>query len=154
MQDVGDSTPKENFLEVVLYGVERALWDALGKSSLAFTPRIGESLCEELEIKACEENFESIKEAVAAGGGALKELGILEDIHVQVDESQIRFRVKGCMLLPIEKRLQKEGIEPFICPIMNAAVYMLRKRLGVRAKLSDINVDVGRKTCEIVFEKL
>ncbi len=143
-------------LKAIIYGVEKALWDALGRGSLAFTPFIGENICEEMsnifgkniESSSLDELLEEM------GHFYVEKLGFSESFDVKRGDSEFSIEVKGCSLLDVEERLIKDGVTPFICPLMNSVAYIVRKKLGVKSRIKSINVDPENRTCRLSFEIL
>ncbi len=150
-----DENPaKKNLLLTIIYSVEKTLWDALGKSSFALLPFIGENLCEELNISTCEDEYESSGNAIKTVSGDFVKLGIFDSLSMSDSDSKIDVTINGCMLLPVEKKLLESGVKPFVCPVMNSMMYVLRERVRVKARVKSITVDDRKGVCNIVIEKI
>ncbi len=141
-------------LKTILYGVEKALWDALGKGSLAFTPFIGEKIYEEvgqqfgkrIENSSLQELLEEI------GRFYTEKTGFSKSFRTEITDSRYTLYVEGCQLMDVEKKLIEDGVTPFICPLMNSVAYLVRKKLGVKSRITEINVDPERAVCKLSFE--
>ncbi len=152
MEGAGEQRTK--LLKIILYGVEKALWDALGKSSLAFAPFIGETIYEEMQ-DVLGKNIEtsSLDELLeAAGSFYVDKLGFSESFNVEKGDGFFSLEVRGCSLLDVEKKLLDNGVTPFICPLMNSVAYLVRKKMGVKSKIKEINVDPEKGVCKLSFE--
>ncbi len=142
-------------LKTIIYGVEKALWEGMGEACLAFTPLIGESICEEMRGRArVDFSKASVEEIVAEIGRLMREHGVSEKFDITVSGNEIAIDVKGCTLLDVERRLIRNGIRPFICPFLNATAYVLRKRLGLKSRIKRIDVYVDKGVCRLEFTLL
>ncbi len=151
---MGEESPGTKLLKIIIYGVEKALWSALGRGSLAFTPFIGESIFEEMN-SLFGKNIESaslgeLLEEV--GRFYVEKLGFSKGFSVKRGDGEFAVEVKGCSLLDVEEKLIRDGVTPFICPLMNSVAYLVRRKLGVKSRIKSINVDPGRGTCRLSFE--
>jgi hypothetical protein len=76
-----------------------------------------------------------VKEMVYAIGGR----GIL-----------LNLKMKGCIHLPKEVRLKKEGIKPYLCPIANMILDQLIEKLKYETTyLAKLDVDEKTKECRV-----
>ena len=79
----------------------------------------------------------------------LVENNIIEKATYQKDESDsfFTFEVKGCAHLPVEARLQEEGVPAFVCPPINMILYKIRQLIDLAVEIADISVDQKERKC-------
>ena len=80
---------------------------------------------------------------------ALVENDIIEKGTYQKDESDtfFTFEVKGCAHLPVEARLEEEGVPAFVCPPINMILYKIRQLVGLAVEIADISVHQDEGQC-------
>ena len=79
----------------------------------------------------------------------LVENNIIEKATYQKDESDsfFTFEVKGCAHLPVEARLNEEGVPAFVCPPINMILYKIRQLIGLAVEIADITVHQEEGKC-------
>ncbi len=145
---------KLEILKLIIYGTEKALWNAMGKASLAFTPIIGENICEKVQSELGEkiENIDTKEIAKRIGEIYTKELQISKEFKINEKEHLFEMNVRDCFLIDVEKKLIEDKITPFICPFLNAVAYILRMKKNMKSRIKEIAVDVETKSCKLAFE--
>ncbi len=62
----------------------------------------------------------------------------------------LSLNVKGCLHLPKEDRLKKEGISPYICPIANMILDQLIEKLKYETTyLARLDIDESKGECKV-----
>ena len=81
----------------------------------------------------------------------LVENNIIEKATYQKDESDsfFTFEVKGCAHLPVEARLNEEGVPAFVCPPINMILYKIRQLIGLAVEIADITVHQKEEKCVV-----
>ena len=79
----------------------------------------------------------------------LVENNIIEKATYKKDESDtfFTFEIKGCAHLPVEARLEEEGVPAFVCPPINIILYKIRQVIGLAVEIADITVDQEGGKC-------
>jgi hypothetical protein len=63
---------------------------------------------------------------------------------------KLRLNVKGCLHLPKEDRLKKDGMSPYICPIANMILDQLIEKLKYETTyLARLDIDEKRGECNV-----
>jgi hypothetical protein len=87
----------------------------------------------------------------------LKESDIIQNAAYKKDESDtfFTFEIKGCAHLPVEARLEEEGVPAFVCPPINIILYKIRQLIGLAVEIADITVnhEEGRCVVRVVIFK-
>jgi hypothetical protein len=89
------------------------------------------------------------KEVIGNCIDVLVENQIIEKATYIKDESDtfFTFEIKGCSHLPVEARLEKEGVPPFVCPPINIILYKIRQLIGLAVEIADITVHQEEEKC-------
>jgi hypothetical protein len=79
----------------------------------------------------------------------LVEKDIIQNADYKKDESDtfFTFEIKGCAHLPVEARLEQEGVPAFVCPPVNIILYKIRQLIGLAVEIADITVNQEHGTC-------
>lgn len=59
------------------------------------------------------------------------------------------FEIIKCMHLPIEEKLNRDGVPPYVCPPINMILWKIRERVGLAVEIADITVDQDNEKCLI-----
>ncbi len=139
---------------MIIYGLEKGLWDLFGESALATTNTIGNGMLEILEKNMGLEIEGEAPQDILTEIGRLfvDEYGIASDFDITKDGDDINFDVKNCVLMHVEKDLIADGIKPFVCPYLNIAAAAMRRRLGVKTSISQFDVDTEAHHCQLCFK--
>ena len=139
---------------MIIYGLEKGLWDLFGESALATTNTVGEGMLELMEKNMGLEIEGEDPQNILTEIGRLfvDEYGIAADFDITKDGDDINFSVKNCVLMHVEKDLIAAGIKPFVCPYLNIAAAAMRRRLGVKTSISQFDVDTENHQCTLSFK--
>ncbi len=139
---------------MIIYGLEKGLWDLLGESALATSATVGEGMLEVMEktmgLEIAGEEPQDILTEI--GRIFIDEIGIATHFDITRTGDEVNFKVKNCVLLRTEEDLIKSGIQPFMCPYLNIAAAAMRRRLDVKTRVSKIDVDVDGRECTLSFD--
>lgn len=138
---------------LIIYGLQKALWDALGEGAIAATALIGKELLEimenEMGLKVSGEQAQDMLNNIA--NLLINEFKMADDVQIEEKgDSNVVVNIKGCMSLPVERRLTVAGIKPFICPFANIATAAMRKLLSKKTRITSL--EISGDQCKIVFE--
>lgn len=82
----------------------------------------------------------------------IKEAGFVKEIGYDISGMGIKFelRISGCVHLPKEAKLRKNGVKPYICPIANMFLDQLIEKLGYETTyIASIESDEQSGECKI-----
>ena len=138
---------------MIIYGMEKGLWDLLGESALAMSATVGEGMLEIMEksmgLEITGEEPQDILTEI--GRIFVDEIGIAVKFDITTTEDKVDFVVEKCVLLNVEKDLVAAGVKPFMCPYLNIAAAAMRQRLGLKTRIEDIAVDQAAHRCKMCF---
>ncbi len=141
---------------MIIYGLEKGLWELLGESALALSTTVGEGMLDAMEktmgLEIAGEDPQDILTEI--GRIFVDEIGIALKFDITREGDTVSLAVQNCVLLRTEADLVESGIQPFMCPYLNIAAAAMRKRLGVKSRISKIDVDTGGKRCTLCFEMI
>ncbi len=139
---------------MIIYGLEKGLWNLLGESALAMSTTVGEGMLEEMEkrmgLEIAGEDPQDILTEI--GRIFVDEIGIAFKFDITKEGDEVRMEVDHCVLHWVEDDLVRDGIQPFMCPFLNIAAAAMRRRLSVKTRVSEISVDTENKKCVLRFE--
>ncbi|MHA1721902.1 MAG: hypothetical protein ACTSXW_02390 [Candidatus Baldrarchaeia archaeon] len=138
---------------LIIYGLQKALWDALGEGAIAATALIGKELLEIMEndmgLKISGEQAQDMLNNIA--DLLTNNFKMADDVKIdQEGENRVIVNIKNCMSLPVEQRLTSAGIKPFVCPFANIATAAMRKLLNKKTRITSL--EISGDSCKIVFE--
>ena len=138
---------------MIIYGLEKGLWDLLGESALSVSTTVGEGMLEIMEktmgLEIAGEEPQDILNEI--GRIFVDEIGIAVKFDITETEDEVRLLVEKCVLLNVEKDLVASGIKPFMCPYLNIAAAAMRQRSGLKTRIEDIVVDQDARRCDLCF---
>ena len=141
---------------MIIYGLEKGLWNLLGESALSLSATVGGGMLERIEqtmgLEIAGEDPQDILTEI--GRIFVDEIGIATRFDITEEGDDVTFAVENCVLLNVEKDLIEAGIQPFMCPYLNISAAAMRQRLGVKSRITEINVDVEAHRCHLCFEML
>jgi len=82
----------------------------------------------------------------------IKEAGFVKEIGYDISGMGIKFelRIRGCVHLPKEVKLRKNGVKPYICPIANMFLDQLIEKLGYETTyLASMDIDEQTGECKV-----
>ena len=139
---------------MIIYGLEKGLWDLFGESALATTNTVGEGMLEILQKSmGLEIEGENPQDMLTEIGSIfVDEYGIATDFDITQNGDSVELDVQNCVLMHVEKDLIKAGIKPFVCPFLNIAAAAMRRNAGVKTAISKFEVDTENHRCSLCFE--
>lgn len=141
---------------MIIYGLEKGLWDLFGESAMATTNAIGEGMLTLLENSmGLEISGEDPQDMLTEIGRLfIDEFGIASQFDITKTGDDVDFTVENCVLLHVEKDLVEAGIKPFVCPYLNISAAALRQRMGLKSRISKFDVDIENHRCLLQFQML
>jgi len=139
---------------MIIYGLEKGLWDLFGESALATTNVVGKGMLELLEKNmGLEITGEEPQDMLTEIGRLfVDEFGIATSFETVHTDDNIDFVIENCVLIKVEADLIQAGIKPFVCPYLNIASAAMRQRLGERTAIRQFDVDVDNRRCALQFQ--
>ena len=139
---------------MIIYGLEKGLWDLFGESALSTTNLVGKGMLELLEKNmGLEIEGEDPQDMLTEIGRLfVDEFGIATEFDATYTDDKVDFCVQNCVLMKVEEDLIKAGIKPFVCPYLNIAAAAMRQRLGERTAISRFDVDTENRRCNLQFK--
>ena len=141
---------------MIIYGLEKGLWDLLGESALAMSGTVGEGMLEKMEqtmgLEIAGEDPQDVLTEI--GRIFVDEIGIATKFDIDKTDDEVDFIVEHCVLLNVEKDLIAAGVTPFMCPYLNIATAAMRSRLGLKTRIANIDVDQDAHRCTMRFEMI
>lgn len=100
---------------------------------------------QKVEGDAVERVVESCIKEIRAGGIA-KEIGYsISGLGIL-----LTLNVKGCIHIPMEAKLKRDGVRPFMCPIANMVLDRIVELLNYETYfLADLNIDESKEECKV-----
>ena len=137
----------QEYYNNMLVRLEELLYHELSGCAAWKVEMVGVDFIQSKKIKGNNEDevvASCIQEIIA--GGLVKEMkyfiggkGILLDL-----------KIKGCVHLPKEVRLKKDGIKPYICPIANMVLDQLIEKLHYETTyLAELDIDEKAGECNV-----
>ena len=141
-----------DYVNNLMYELEKAFWDERGKGARFRTTTIGKQYSTDkvrplLKSNEVEHILQTIDEVLQSEGIAAK-------VSYSAEDRLLRVQVKGCIHRQVEERMLAKDIEPFTCVPANLIVLAIEEKLDVPVELAEIKVSEG--VCElllVMFEK-
>ena len=80
----------------------------------------------------------------------IKSAGLVKEMSYEIGGKGVKLelKMKGCVHLPKEEKLKKDGVKPYICPITNMIMDQLIEKLGYEtAYLGEVIIDEKTGEC-------
>lgn len=136
---MSDSRVSLDYVNSIVYDLEKAFWDERGKGARFRVITVGRDyLLDKCRPRIKTQEVEPILQAVEE---VLREEGIVGSISHEVDGKLLRLTVEGCLHLPVEERLIAKGVEPFTCIPANLLVLAIEEILDRPAELAEIKIE-------------
>ncbi len=139
---------------MIIYGLEKGLWDLFGESALATTNTVGAGMLEILEknmgLEIEGENPQDMLTEIARI--FVDEYGIALGFEAQQEGDEVALQVDHCVLMQVEKDLVAQGIKPFVCPFLNIAAAAMRRNASLNTSISKFEVDTENNRCSLCFK--
>ena len=141
---------------MIIYGLEKGLWDLFGESALATTNAVGEGMLELLSKNmGLEIDGEDPQDILTEIGRLfVDEYGIATDFDITKEGDTVSLNVKHCVLMQVEKDLIAAGIKPFVCPYLNIAAAAMRHNLSAKTHIKQLDANPETHRCTLVFEMI
>ncbi len=152
-----EEAKKKNLARInamIIYGLEKGLWDLFGESALATVNTVGNGMLELLEksmgLEIAGEDPQDILTEI--GRLFVDEFGIATQFDAIKTDDAVGFSVQNCVLMKVEEDLVKAGIKPFVCPYLNISAAAMRNRMGLKIRISRFEVDTDSRHCDLQFQ--
>ncbi len=145
----------DKLVAMLLYGLEKGLWNMLGEASFAITNTVGQEMLQTLEKEGLQISGREPGElAHEVGQYFTQHMGIAQEFDIEKEDGSVALHVHRCILMDVEKELLAEGIQPFLCPFLNITMSALRKNTGGATTITDFQVDPASHRCLLRFQIL
>ncbi len=145
----------DQLVEMLLYGLEKGLWDMLGDASFAVTNTVGREMLKTLEAKGLQVDDRDPGElASAVGKFFVDHMAIADSFDIEKENSTVGLKVHNCILMNVEKSLLEQGVQPFLCPFLNITMNALRQNTGGATTITQFDVNPESGKCLLRFKIL
>ena len=141
-----------DYVNNLMYELEKAFWDERGKGARFRTTTIGKQYYTDKVLPLLKSN--EVTHILQAIDDVLQSEGIVAKVSYEAEERLLRVQVEGCIHRQVEERMLAKEIEPFTCVPANLIVLAIEEKLEVPVELAEIKVSEG--VCElllVMFEK-
>ncbi len=138
---------------MIIYGLEKGLWDLFGESALATANTVGAGMLEILgKSMGLEIEGEDPQDMLTEIGRIfVDEYDIATACDILKSGDAIEMNVQNCVLMQVEKDLIAQGVKPFVCPFLNIAAAAMRRHSDVKTSISKFEVDTENRRCNLCF---
>jgi hypothetical protein len=138
---MSDSGVPLEYVNSIVYDMEKAFWDERGKGARFRVTTVGRDYflgkcLPRIHARKVEPIVEVLEEV-------LRSEGIVEDISHEVDGRLLRLRVEGCLHEGVEQRLSENGVPPFTCIPANLVALAIEEILDQPVELAEIKLENG-----------
>lgn len=133
----------------MLARLEALFYHEIAGTAVKKVDLVGTDFLQSREIRG-----ESVEELL---DNCIKELtssGIVKDIQYSLHGYDIllRLQVQGCIHIPKEARLKKDGVKPYMCPVANMIGDRIIEILGYETTyMADMDIDEAREKCVVKY---
>ena len=141
-----------DYVNNLVYELEKAFWDERGKGARFRLTNIGQQYFKDKVLPQIQSN--EVEQILDAVGSVLKNDGLLEEFSYSIEERLLRVQIKGYIHLQVDERMSEMGIEPLASVPGNLVALAIEEKLDVPVELAEIKVSEG--VCElllVMFEK-
>jgi len=149
---MSNRTVPQDYVNGLMYELEKAFWDERGKGARFRMTIIGQQYFTNMVLPLLKSS--EIEHILTTIGDVLKNQGIAAELSYSTEERLLRVQVEGCIHRQVEERLMAKEIEPFTCVPANLIVLAIEEKLDIPVELAEIKVVDGR--CQlllVLFEK-
>lgn len=144
---------EETYFNEVVCALQKALYYERGRGAYFRATRVGTDFIDQKGIEGS-----TSEEVIECCVTELKKSGVIENATYQKDETGnlFIFEIKGCVHLPVEAKLKKEGVPPYICPPINMILYKIGQLVNLAVETAEIEVHEGEGRCVlqvVAFER-
>jgi hypothetical protein len=138
-------TMPQDYANNLIYDLQKAFWDERGKGARFRTTTIGrEYFLEKCLSLIKSEDLDHILKTI---NDVIQDENIAESASYSIEDRILRVQVKGCIHLPVEKKLIEHDVEPFTCVPANLIVLAIEEKLDRPVELAEVKIEDG--TCNI-----
>ena len=136
-----------DYVNSVVYDLEKAFWDERGKGARFRVTTVGRDYL----LTKCLPRIKTreVEPVIGTVEQIMREEGIVAGISHEIDGQLLRLEVQGCLHEQVEQRLVAKGIEPFTCIPANLVVLAIEEALDRPVELAEIKVEDG--TCRMML---
>lgn len=141
-----------DYVNNLMYEMEKAFWDERGKGARFRTTNIGKQYFTDKVLPLLKSN--EVEHILQTIDDVLKGEGIAAKVSYEAEDRLLRVQVEGCIHRQVEERMIAKDIEPFTCVPANLIALAIEEKLDVPVELAEIKVSEG--VCElllVMFEK-
>ena len=141
-----------DYVNNLIYELEKAFWDERGKGARFRTTTIGRQYFTDKVLPLLKSD--EVEHILQTIDDVLKNEGIAAKLSYSAEERLLKVQVKGCIHRQVEERMIAKEIEPFTCVPANLIALAIEEKLDVPVELAEIKVSEG--VCElllVMFEK-
>jgi hypothetical protein len=136
-----------DYLNSVVYDLQKAFWDERGKGARFRVTKVGrgyflDKCLPRIETQDAGQIIEVIEKV-------LREEGIVARISHELDGRLLRVEVQGCVHEQVEQSLISKGVEPFTCVPANLIVLAIEEVLDRPVELAEIRLEDG--VCQLLL---
>ena len=141
-----------DYVNNLMYELEKAFWDERGKGARFRTTTVGKQYYTDKVLPLLKSN--EVEHILQTIDEVLQNEGIVAKVSYEAEERLLRVQVKSCIHREVEERMLAKGVEPFTCVPANLIVLAIEEKLDIPVELAEIKVAEG--VCElllVMFEK-
>ncbi len=144
---MNNTTLPLNYVNSLVYELEKAFWDERGKGARFRMTTIGREYFKEKCLPMLQST--EVDHILRTIGDLLCSEGIAEVLLYNREDRLLKLQVKGCLHRQVEDQMTAHGIEPFTCVPANLIVLAIEEKLDLPVELAEIKVNKG--VCEILL---
>lgn len=131
--------------QMMLMGTALGVWDLIGETAKAISPKIGEQVLTMMEKEAGLEIAGETPEHILTEIGRLyvDEIGSASAAELETDGNVLSLKLRNAAGMDLFVQLKAAGVEPFFEPVMCSGLAALA-RLGKRARVSVEDWEEGK----------
>lgn len=141
-----------DYINDLMYELEKAFWDERGKGARFRTTTIGREYFTSKVLPLLDSA--EVEKIIGTIEEVLKRDGIIAHLSYEAEERLVRVQARSCIHRQVEERMIAKEIEPFTCVPANLIVLAIEEKLDIPVELAEIKVEDG--VCELLlalFEK-
>jgi hypothetical protein len=149
---MNDKTVPLEYVNGLMYELEKAFWDERGKGARFRMTKVGYQYFDD-KVKPLLQTAD-VEDILQKIQTVLQGEGIAADVSYNREDRLLKVSVKGCIHRPVEERMLAKEIEPFTCIPANLIVLAIEEKLDIPVELAEIKVEEG--ACQlllVLFEK-
>ncbi len=136
---------EKSYFNDLLVRFEEIFFHELSECSRPKVEFIGTDFLKSKDIKG-----NSVEKVVESCIKAIKDSKLVKDITFSVGGAGVLLKldVKGCIHLPKEVKLKKDGVEPYLCPIANMILDQIIEKMGyLTTYTAELHIDETKGEC-------